>query len=660
MKKMAFLFTALGRVLVIALFGVACLHAAMLDHWQYRNPTPTGEAVDLYGTLFDGPRYVALGDAGSVLLSSDDKTWQVMQTPTDASLQRLCKGVDCYIAVGTVGTILRSVDGTNWIKQVSPWAGDFYNVAYGNGVFVATGFNGTISTSEDGITWKNRPSLTSGNIYGLAFGNGVFVATAPNNTYVARSSDGTNWTTTALVGAKTGAGFSFGNGIFVLSGTDTVQNKNAFLTSTDGLTWATQQEPPRDITLAGVGFANGLFYAPGLSNNVTILRTSTNGTNWATRTYVGSKGLVGAEGTNYVMIGNAALYLSGNSFSWVNRTASVPELQSIANVAAGNRAFVVVGSSATIYSSPTGEVWTKRFAGISGDLYNVGFGGDRFVAIGPEGKMTTSADGSAWSATASGVTNNLWGIAWADGEFVVTGESGTILSSTDGLTWAETNAPTSNAILSVCRGNGVWLAIDNSGFVYTSSDAMVWAKGAQVPAGPHTCAFGAGVFVAAGNPPSIYSSPDGVKWTARASGSSQSVSRIAYLRDTFIAVGQFGTLLTSTNGTNWSKRLSGTTYSLGGVAYQPDSLVVAGANGRILQSGAVLALETPLVSGSTLSMTVSAHPDSDIKVERSPDLINWTELGTVAAGSGRASISDSSGAGTGKAFYRTVVTSPTP
>jgi hypothetical protein len=62
------------------------------------------------------------------------------------------------VAVGEAGTILTSSNGTSWISRTS--GGSWYknDVNYGNSKFVTVGEQGTILTSSDGITWTSRIS----------------------------------------------------------------------------------------------------------------------------------------------------------------------------------------------------------------------------------------------------------------------------------------------------------------------------------------------------------------------------------------------------------------------------------------------------------------------------------------------------------------------
>jgi hypothetical protein len=90
--------------------------------------------------------------------------------------------------------------------------------------------------------------------------------------------------------------------------------------------------------------------------------------------------------------------------------------------------------------------------------------------------------------------------------------------------------------------------------------------------------------VAVGKDGTILTSPDGVSWTARTSGTSKSLSGVAYGNGTFVAVGGGGAILTSPDGVSWTARTSGTSKGLSGVAYGNGLFVAVGGGGAILTS----------------------------------------------------------------------------
>ena len=66
-----------------------------------------------------------------------------------------------FVAVGDNGTILTSSDGTTWTSRTSGTTEYLRGGAYGNSTLVVVGASGTILTSSDGTTWTSRTSGTS-------------------------------------------------------------------------------------------------------------------------------------------------------------------------------------------------------------------------------------------------------------------------------------------------------------------------------------------------------------------------------------------------------------------------------------------------------------------------------------------------------------------
>ncbi len=88
-----------------------------------------------------------------------------------------------WVAVGDGGTILTSTNGITWTSRASGVSQNLWGVAYG-GMWVAVGDGGTILTSPDGITWTSRASGVSQNLYGFAYGGGMWVAVGSSGTII--------------------------------------------------------------------------------------------------------------------------------------------------------------------------------------------------------------------------------------------------------------------------------------------------------------------------------------------------------------------------------------------------------------------------------------------------------------------------------------------
>ena len=75
-----------------------------------------------------------------------------------------------FVAVGERGTILTSSDGTSWTSRTSGIVSiSIRGVSFGNSKFVVVGGGGTISTSTDGITWEFGTSGTSQSLEGVIY-----------------------------------------------------------------------------------------------------------------------------------------------------------------------------------------------------------------------------------------------------------------------------------------------------------------------------------------------------------------------------------------------------------------------------------------------------------------------------------------------------------
>src|SRR6185369_7192837 len=101
--------------------------------------------------------------------------------PPPVSLRGIVFGDNQFVAVGDSGIVVTSTDGTNWNLRSSETQNQFGGIAYGNGQFVAVGYDysldqDSIVTSTDGLNWVHRQSATQTFLDTVVYGNGKFVA----------------------------------------------------------------------------------------------------------------------------------------------------------------------------------------------------------------------------------------------------------------------------------------------------------------------------------------------------------------------------------------------------------------------------------------------------------------------------------------------------
>src|SRR5436190_586169 len=156
-----------------------------LDTWTWRNPLPTGNYLN--GITYGNDQFVAVGDLGTIVTSTDGSDWVLRESGTTDRLSDIGYGNGQFVAVGGrgdglywQGTIVTSADGINWVPRQAVKDLHFYQIAYGNGQFVASGGyeagpDGDLLTSSDGVNWlKVYNGFFRKDVGGIAYGNGQF------------------------------------------------------------------------------------------------------------------------------------------------------------------------------------------------------------------------------------------------------------------------------------------------------------------------------------------------------------------------------------------------------------------------------------------------------------------------------------------------------
>jgi len=272
--------------------------------------------ANLNGMAFNGSRFVAVGDMGTVFAGDHSYTsisppgvsaWMPPTSlpPGFTSDLSAVTYTGQFVALGTDGSILTSSDGLTWALAANPVPGTGMNaIAFGAGLHVATGNGGNIFTSPDLVTWAQATSNTVNDLYSVSFSIDGFVATGANGTLLT-SPDGVTWTVRVsnTASALRGAAFSALTAVRYVA----VGDAGAIVTSADGIVWNLVTPPPLAQNLSGIVFGSR-FVAVGQGGAVAF---SDDGTNW-TLTSAGSANLtrvlfapamyiaVGAAGANVV------------------------------------------------------------------------------------------------------------------------------------------------------------------------------------------------------------------------------------------------------------------------------------------------------------------------------------------------------------------------
>lgn len=505
------LFFAVIALCLAAEVGTARAGGDPLGFWHWKNPLPQGNQIN--GLAYGNNRFVAIGDYGTILISSDGASWEQVpvtniKTPSGAAI---------------APTDVKS--GAYWLH--------LKGITYGNGMFVAVGDAdgtgtaalSTVFTSVDGLNWTRQTDVKD-------------VASKP--------------VSVALRGVTIGT-LSDGKNIFYAVGA-----KGTILSSLDGIQWRALSTTPTTKNLNAINYSNYTFVAVGENGTVVTLLNSGK---WlaadstvATITNPPNLNSIVSGSNNFVVAGaSGTLLTSPDGITWTKAvTGTTENLNTVVYNGAGT--YVAAGDKGIRLSSLDGVVWTIRVAATAGTPAIIGssFGAGVFACAGAGGSMVTSPNGIAWTTISSGYKHNITGIAYGLNMYIAVTDSGKLLTApydgvtTFGTTWAE-SSPAMTKLNGIAFANSMFVAVGNSGKILISYDGSSWSDVSSGSYNLNGIVHDGSRFVAVGNSGAILTSPNGSAWLTVSPGTSKHLYAVTVGGDkSVVAVGQSGVVVTST------------------------------------------------------------------------------------------------------------------
>ncbi|WP_405079938.1 cadherin-like beta sandwich domain-containing protein [Paenibacillus chitinolyticus] len=314
-----------GRFLRIALVFLLVAGTGGAGSWVGRaeaagtwDNVPNSAGTDLNQVAFGNGKWVAVGNSGTIMTSSDGLSWSKTTIALSSAVGVTYAG-NQWIVAGADGKIATSPDAATWTVRTTVTSANLSAVAHNGTVWVIVGYNGVLLSSPDGIAWTPRTSGTTANFYSVTYGGGLFAAVGSAGT-IRTSPDGITWTTRSG-GPDDLMGITYGAGQFLAGGLG-----QRALTSPDGITWTPRTVPVAGMNLYGVAYGANKYVAVGDTGGPGAIVSSPDGITWSSeKTGVGGYlNHVGFAGGRFVTLGENGLMLT--QYNTVSTNANLSNL----------------------------------------------------------------------------------------------------------------------------------------------------------------------------------------------------------------------------------------------------------------------------------------------------------------------------------------------
>ncbi|MBC2601406.1 hypothetical protein [Puniceicoccus vermicola] len=294
------------------------------DVWQTRT---SGSANDFYGVAFAGSRFYAVGDAETVVSSSDGQNW-ALQANGSGQLRDLAFGgvPDIYLAVGEGGIPMYSENGVDWFLLPDSGLPSLNRIVYAAGEFFAVGDGGAIWKSLNGDEWTALDSGVTIDLEDIIYTDGTLVAVG-GNSVVSSESFGDTWNVSSFASETMSL-----NAVAVDSsgGLLAVGNEGRILYSANGGDSWSVRPSPAPVTFQAATYGSGRFITVG--DGGVIYTSSDNGQTWILRESGTTQNLhdITYRDSIFVIVGEGGTILSSglSNPNKIERTLDFPAVSS--------------------------------------------------------------------------------------------------------------------------------------------------------------------------------------------------------------------------------------------------------------------------------------------------------------------------------------------
>ncbi|HTI71528.1 MAG TPA: immunoglobulin domain-containing protein [Candidatus Limnocylindria bacterium] len=168
-----------------------------IKQWNTRLPAPAGNAIN--DVIFAHGKWVAVGQGGTILVSTNASDWSVITTSADVNYETVAVNEDRWVVMADSGRVAVSFDALTWVDVPAMEGRMPYDshatITFGKGRFVGFARSSSASSdqfleSDDGFNWSGKSSA-SWNFGKIYFTGSTFYSKASDSVWY--SKDGENW-----------------------------------------------------------------------------------------------------------------------------------------------------------------------------------------------------------------------------------------------------------------------------------------------------------------------------------------------------------------------------------------------------------------------------------------------------------------------------------
>ena len=236
--------------------------------------------TEVRGIIHDGTRFVGFGIQGlSLAQSTDGLTWSgISDNLPSHTFKSIAYDSTNYIAGGDAGNLLTSTNLTSWTSLTSGTSEAIRHVNYLGSTYLYITSGGTVATTTNiasAFTQRTTGISSSSSCSSASNGSRILITSGSTTSY--SDDGGVNWTSGGSVAGQTFSNVIWDGSKFI-SGGYTGSSVGAIYTSTDGTSWSTVHSTASNYTVMhSLVYYNGVYVA---SDSAANIYQSSDGISW--------------------------------------------------------------------------------------------------------------------------------------------------------------------------------------------------------------------------------------------------------------------------------------------------------------------------------------------------------------------------------------------